>query len=112
MVRITLSAALRCGLIEATLVGSASARTATCYPQHYAAASLKHRPRRRRSVVRGGYPQHYAAASLKLSKRPSVAPVALALSAALRCGLIEALSFLRCNPWLSLVIRSTTLRPH
>ena len=59
------SAALRCGLIEATEKPFDVRAEAEGVPQHYAAASLK--PSAACDIDRAGFsvPQHYAAASLK-----------------------------------------------
>ncbi len=107
------SAALRCGLIEAGKCQCHPVRDAR-FPQHYAAASLKHWCISITLVMAGRFPQHYAAASLKpiwcefnhprLKCFPQhYAAASLKLprdgwlptpcgrfSAALRCGLIEA----------------------
>ena len=64
---IELSAAFRCGLIEA--VKSITLLT----------------------MVNVGYPQHAAAASLKLLSQETPVYASIRLSAAFRCGLIEAL---------------------
>ncbi len=58
------SAALRCGLIEARGVIRNSYPT-PCFPQHYAAASLKRHAVAGRAASGRRFPQHYAAASLK-----------------------------------------------
>ncbi len=64
--RCWLSAALRCGLIEAGSNGGTINVVLSCYPQHYAAASLKPGDPNSSPVNFTRYPQHYAAASLKL----------------------------------------------
>ena len=61
-----------------------------CFPQHYAAASLKPGVQRSPRAKRDGFPQHYAAASLKRLSSTLKAMGLQAFSAALRCGLIEA----------------------
>ncbi len=62
----------------------------SCFPQHYAAASLK--PGFLSLEIAGihGFPQHYAAASLKRFFKPYPYQLKFMFSAALRCGLIEA----------------------
>ena len=82
-----LSAAFRCGLIEATRGHAGWACTATGYPQHFAAASLKLALRYEGEGQPLRYPQHFAAASLK--------------------QLAHGVSDLRDR-----VIRSISLRPH
>ena len=59
------SAALRCGLIEASVGNSCSPTRSGRFPQHYAAASLKHLTGARIRTPLESFPQHYAAASLK-----------------------------------------------
>ena len=82
------SAALRCGLIEAGFAAHPLLPAAHCFPQHYAAASLKlyGEPCAGKSFL-ARFPQHYAAASLKQISSCSF-------------GILRA------------VFRSSTLRPH
>ncbi len=61
------------------------------FPQHYAAASLKPSRGWTLSTACIGFPQHYAAASLKPCRFTSGGWGERMFSAALRCGLIEAL---------------------
>ncbi len=68
------------------------------FPQHYAAASLKHLYTHGRQLWVVSFPQHYAAASLKLFVPVSAGRAPYWFSAALRCGLIEAY-FLKCFYW-------------
>jgi len=117
----TLSAAIRRGLIEATITPPASPAEC-CYPRRFAAASLKPPARSRRRPESSSYPRRFAAASLKRPAlcsgggRGSKLSAAIrrglieacsrggrprrcrALSAAIRRGLIEALRCLRCHP--------------
>ena len=106
------SAALRCGLIEASAGSAPALRYAAGFPQHYAAASLKPPSflwgtRRRRR-----FPQHYAAASLK--------PVVGVHPLNYVCGFPQhyaAASLKLVGPDHAIlrtyqVFRSITLRPH
>ena len=84
-----LSAANRCGLIEAPPARQIVILV-RCYPQLIAAASLKPAGELDGDIRLGGYPQLIAAASLKLPPGIYEIPVQVELSAANRCGLIEA----------------------
>ena len=84
------SAALRCGLIEASVTTIAPCTFIGRFPQHYAAASLKLTRGVKAGLESLSFPQHYAAASLKRRVIMSTTQGCGSFSAALRCGLIEA----------------------
>ncbi len=82
-------------------------------PQRFAAASLKHGAQ----VLQGegafeGIPQRFAAASLKLEGFQLVPVELLEYSAAIRCGLIEAVRLPVFAMPSCRVFRSDSLRPH
>ncbi len=84
------SAALRCGLIEARIVMLCS----RCWGLFSAALRcglIEALPPHRVGEQPPRFPQHYAAASLKLTHIDGMAASIASFSAALRCGLIEAL---------------------
>ena len=130
------SAALCCGLIEAHEAAGDGLYQRNRFPQRYAAASLKHpheahdlAPRLRfpqryaaaslkllrvrlHVALTTRFPQRYAAASLKHSREFAQQTNGLAFSAALCCGLIEAIAIIVVAFLDHGVFRSVMLRPH
>ncbi len=110
--RLLLSAANRCGLIEAPVFAHLGEQAVLLSAANRCGLIEAGYPSRHPAPRRRRYPQRTAAASLKRAENYSRDAVVQRLSAANRCGLIEA--EMPCyHPIRAFqVIRSEPLRPH